>query len=243
MVTYSTTGNATSNNPTSTEDWLRSKVNDHVSFLFQDAGDKVFHIDMTGFSSMSFDVIEDETHRMAADVTQFPTEGEVDITDNIKEKPFELSISAFISDTPVYGIVNEVMAYADRFLDGQSRTAAAYNQLEALWKQSIPMAVTTRYKQFTNMAITNIEIRRSPDIGKALVVDMSFRQIRVVSAQRGKVPPGIGRSGAQSDNASKTRAGVKADAGKSTGKSTSIADAPKPVQQNASALKVLLGRK
>lgn len=209
-----------------------------VSFLFNDAGDSIFRIDGTGLAAMAFDTIDDETHRWANDISQFPTEGAEDVSDNIKGRPDELTIVAFISNTPVHGLVDEVMHFADKFLNGRSRTQAAFNQLKALKELKIPINVTTRYRVYENMGIAGITIRRTPDIGDALEVELSFKHISIVKTQTGKVPEGIGRPGSQSDNATKTRAGSRVDAGKSTGKSMKMddPDVPKPVQRQRSAL-------
>ncbi|SBA20801.1 phage baseplate protein [Citrobacter amalonaticus] len=214
---------------------------DPVSFLFEDAGDSIFRIEGTGLAALAFDTVDDETHRWTNRITQFPTEGRVDISDNIGENTDELSITAFISNTPIHALVDEVMNFADRFLNGRKRTQEAFNQLLALKKQRTPMTVTTRYRVYENMGLEDVTIRRTPDIGDALVVELSFKQINIVKTTTGTVPAGIGRPGAQSDNATKTRAGSKVDAGKSTGKVvTEPTEAPRPVQKQRSVLRAIM---
>ncbi|WP_313389960.1 phage baseplate protein [Leclercia sp.] len=203
------------------DEFLSNSKYSPVSFLFKDAGDSVFHIKGSGLAALGFDSIDEEAHTWANDVSDYPVEGKKDVSDNIKQRPDELRITAFISDTPISAIVKTMMQTADRFLNGRSRTAAAFEQIKALRDLRIPVTVTTRYRVYENMAITEATIRRTPDIGSALVVDLSFKEIRIVSTQMGRVPDGIGRSGAQAGNTAKTRAGVKTDAGKSTGRKVS----------------------
>lgn len=225
-------------------DFLQNDKRSPLTFLFHDAGDKIFSIRGAGLSALQFDTIDDEVHIWNTDVTQFPTEGLEDIGDNIKPKPEELNITAFISNAPIRGLIDEVTHFADRFLDGTNRLQTAFNQLKALRDKRSPVAVITRYRVYEGMGLTSVQIRRSPDGGASFVVDLSFRKINIVTAQTGRVPAGIGKPGAQSDNATKTRAGSKVDAGKSTGKSvTNPADAPKPVQRQRSTLSVLLSGK
>ncbi|AUZ67097.1 hypothetical protein V8J08_000926 [Citrobacter amalonaticus] len=216
-----------------------------VNFLFNDAGDSIFRIDGTNLASMSFDCVDDERHHWSNAITAFPTEGDVDITDNIRPQQRELTLTGFISNTPITGLIDEVTNFADRFMNGRKRTADAYNQLKALSELKIPVTVTTRYEVYENMGLADVSIVRTADNGDALVVDMVFRQITIVKTQTGTVPAGIGRAGAQSDNATKTRAGSKVDAGKSTGKVMKADDpnVPKPIQRHRSALLAMSGEK
>ncbi|EPZ2455322.1 phage baseplate protein [Citrobacter youngae] len=214
-----------------------------VSFLFTDAGDSIFRIDGTNLASMSFDCVDNETHHWSNNITAYPVEGGVDVTDNIKAQQRELTLTGFISNTPIHGLLDEVANFADKFLNGRKRTADAYNQLKALSELKIPVTVTTRYEVYENMALADVAIVRKSDEGDALVVDMQFQQIEIVKAQTGKVPPGIGAPGSQSDNATKTRAGSKVDAGKSIGRSMKIDDpnTPAPVKRQRSGLLSAIG--
>ena len=209
-----------------------------VNFLFNDAGDSIFRIEGTNLASMSFDCVDDERHHWSNDITAYPTEGGIDITDNIRPKQRELTLTGFISNTPVQAVLDTLTSFADSFLNGRKRTADAYNQLKALSELKVPVTVTTRYEVYENMGLADVAVVRTAENGDALVVDLVFRQINIVKTQTGKVPEGIGRPGAQADNATKTRAGSRVDAGKSTGKSMKMDDPglPKPVQRQRSAL-------
>ncbi|EBB5599876.1 phage baseplate protein [Citrobacter freundii] len=216
-----------------------------VNFLFNDTSDTVFRIDGTNLASMTFDCVDNEQHHWSNTITEFPVEESVNISDNIKPNPRELTLTGFISNTPISGLVDELVNFTDRFLNGRKRTQDAYNQLKALSELKIPVTVTTRYEVYENMGLADVSIVRSAENGDALVVDLVFRQINIVSTQTGTVPEGIGKPGAQSDNATKTRAGSKVDAGKSTGKVMKADDpnVPKPIQRHRSALLAMSGEK
>ena len=208
-----------------------------VSFLFNQAGDKIFNVHGGGLAALTVDAIEREAHEWRNDVSNYPVERGADITDNINETPDRLSLTCFISNTPIEGTIDQVTHFADRFLNGRKRTADAYNQLLALKKLKIPVSVVTRYRVFERMGIEAISILREPDNGDALVFDISFKEIHIVSTQMAKVPDGIGKPGAQAGNTAKTRAGTKTEVGKSTGRTvTKPEDAPKPVQVQRSVL-------
>lgn len=211
-----------------------------VSFLFHDTGDKIFNIQGGGLSALTVDVVENETHDWRNEVSDYPVEGAANISDNIRQTPDRLSYTCFISNTPIQGLVDEVVNFADKFLNGRKRTQDAYNQLLALKNLKIPVTVTTRYRVYEHMGIESVSIPREPENGDALVFDITLKEINIVRTQMGKVPDGIGRPGAQAGNSAKTRAGTKVDAGKSTGRSMTAADAPKPVQIQRSALSAIL---
>lgn len=211
---------------------LEDIVKDKLSFLFQDSGDQVFKIEGSNLSVLTVDVIDNEAHDWQNEVTSYPVEGLEDVTDNIKPKPDELTVSCFISNTPVQGLIDQVSNFADRFLNGRQRTRDAFNQLQALRKLRIPVTVTTRYRVYTNAAITGITITRKPEDGESLTFDLRFKVIDVVKTQTTKVPAGLGK---QDDGATKKRAAVKKDAGKSNGKTVAPANAPKPVKVSLAA--------
>lgn len=200
---------------------------DQVAFLFKDAGDQVFRIQGSDTSVLMVDTVDNEQHSWDNDVTSFPVEGEADISDNIKPKQDELSVSCFISNAPIHGLIDEVKNFADRFLNGRQRTRAAFEQLQALRKLRVPVTVATRYRVYTNVAISGITITRQPENGESLTFDVRFKAIEIVKTQTTKVPPGLGKP---TEDSTKKRAGVKTDAGKSNGKTVAPANAPKQVK-------------
>lgn len=208
-------------------DIVEDKAREQVAFLFDDTGDKIFRIDGIGLSSLTFDVIESEGHRMANDVSDYPVEGRENITDNILQRPAELTITAFISNTPINGLIDQVAHFADRFLNGRKRTQEAFNQLLQLRDKRLPVTVATRYRVYEDMGITGVNIVRQPEDGESLTVDITFKHINIVKQQTGNVPPGLGSVGKQSGNATKTRAQTKVDAGKSTGSNVEVKTAGK----------------
>lgn len=198
-------------------DTLADKARDQVAFLFEDAGDSIFYIKGAGLAALAVDTIDDETHTWDNDVSQYPVEGAADISDNIKPKPDEVKVRCFVSNTPIHGLIDEVLNFADRFLNGRKRTQEAFNQLLALRALRIPVTVATRYRVYENVGITNVQIIREPSAGESIVFDVTFREINIVKAQTGNVPPGLGAAGKQSDNSTKKRGAAKVEAGKSTG--------------------------
>lgn len=211
---------------------LINQIKDQVSFLFKDAGDSVFKIDGSGLATMQFDVVENEAHEWQNEISAYPVEGLKDASDNIKQKPDELRITGFVSNQPISGILDQAENFADRLLNGRKRTQEAFNQLSALRDLRVPVTVTTRFRVYTSLGIDNVSIRRVPDAGDAILIDIAFKEVRVVKTSTTQLPPGLGASGAQLDSTTKQRAGVKTDAGKSTGTITKPADAPKPIKRS-----------
>ncbi|EHL8229985.1 hypothetical protein KE423_003902 [Salmonella enterica] len=213
---------------------IQSLIKGQASFLFQNAGDSVFGIEGTGLAVLNVDVVDSESHEWKNEITNFPVEGSADIADNIKPSPDELSITCFVSNTPIHGLIDEVANFADRFLNGKKRTQEAFNQLRDLRRQKLPVTVTTRYRVYTNMGISAVTTRRTPGEGDALIFEIRFKEINIVKTRSVKTPEGLGAAGSQTDNATKQRAGATVDAGKSTGKVTkpAAADVQKPVRKS-----------
>lgn len=96
------------------------------------------------------------------------------------------------------------------------------------------MAVNTRFRYYEKMGTQTVGITRSPDNGDALVINIVFKEIIIVKTATDKVLPGLSAAGKQTDVATKTRAGVNVDAGKSTGKVVKPTDpsVPKPIKRS-----------
>lgn len=215
-------------------DFIPSQLQNQVAFLFEDAGDRVFAVESgSGTSALVVDVVDNEQHSWDNDVTSYPVEGSdskvtaTDISDNIRAKQDELTMSCFVSNSPISGLVDEVKNFADRMLNGRNRCQLVFSKLHDLRRLKVPVTVRTRYRVYTNMAITGITLTRQPENGESLTFDLRFKQIDIVKTQTTKVPPGLGKP---TEPSTAKRAGVKTDAGRSTGKTVSPADAPKQVK-------------
>lgn len=50
---------------------------------------------------IDFDILESETHTNSSELTEHPIEKDSDVSDHIKHDPFELSLSVWVTNTPI----------------------------------------------------------------------------------------------------------------------------------------------
>lgn len=145
------------------------------------------------FGNIDLDANLQETHDWSNDVTQNPVENGSDITDHVIENPDRITIRGFISDSPLRGIVGNTVAIINALSGEQSgqRTKETFDLLEKLSKLKLPVIVTTKYKIYTDMIMTNVSIPRDRSTGEGLEFVAEFISIRTVGTQTVDVPDGI----------------------------------------------------
>lgn len=204
-------------------------MNNPLTMLIKGAGDSVFSVAAPGFAAFTVDVVDSETHDWKNDVTMYPVEDGADISDNIRPTPVELSMSCFVGGQPIkgYGEMFDDWASmsADRFLNGNRRLQECFQSLLALRDSRTLMTVATRYRTYSDMAITSVNLRRTPDDGDSLVFDITWRQCRIVSSQMTRVPDGMAGNPNSATGTAKQRSQGTTNAGPSKGTQISAKDA------------------
>ncbi len=167
------------------------------------------------FISIDLDVMMDETHEWTADVVTNPVENGSPISDHIRLMPDKLTINGMISDAPLNP---EFGLQFPGAIDGgtySARMQTHFEMLRELMAARLPVVVYTRYKSYTDMAITSINIARSSGIGECLPFTMQFTNINIVNTQIVDVPPGISsKLDKKIGTDTQRKAQPKADAGK-----------------------------
>jgi len=95
------------------------------------------------------------TPKMNNDVTSFPIEDGSDISDHIRNKPREISLTGFITDTPV----RVDTTVSDLLVSGArgSRVSASYIELKKIWTDRDVVDVITGLEVFTSMSFREIQ--------------------------------------------------------------------------------------
>lgn len=196
---------------------------DLLGFIWNGSSDKTFRIEDPDIGSLEFDSIDAEVHDWQRDVTQNPVENGSPVADHIIDRPRNLTITGMISNSPIDG--------SNIFLGGNlldtDRVAEAFQVLNALYKSKALITIYTRYANYIDMAITSINIPRSPEQGNAIVFTIQATQVRIVTTQTTTLPPGVGvkkqsdssgKAGTSNskDSATQKRAGENKNNGKST---------------------------
>ena len=142
---------------------------------------------------ISFDALIDESKQYEADVPAYPVERGFEVSDAIILKPFVLSMTLFLTNTPVTW----------RTLHGSNpaRVEDVIKRLETLYFTREPVTVITSERTYRNMAILNFELKKSLETGNSREIPITFREIRVTEAQTMTIPASYGKSGATGANA------------------------------------------
>lgn len=187
-----------------------------LGFIWSGGSDQYFSLEDPVLGNLEFDSIESEIHDWSREVTLNPVENGIPVSDHIIIQPRNLTITGMISNSPV--------DRSNIFLGGAAEdnqlVAKAFEQLDALFNSRTLVTIYTRYKTYPKMAITNINIPRSPDMGDAIVFTIQATQVNMVSKQMAQLPKGLGMNvngkSNSTDSDTKRRAGGTVNLGKST---------------------------
>jgi hypothetical protein len=241
---------------------------------------------------VELDIFEVETHAADNELSEFPVEVGLDLTDNIRIKPRTLILEGYVTDIPLPENVSNAGAYSLQSLDlpnapsyGRanvkldvpasplklnvaSLVTAGFNALAGalgfggtneatvflrgqdvaqsgtarVWQPSNQASrvidvfklltkasdtarlcsVVTDFKSYDNMAIEHLEVPRKTDDGSGAHFSVSFKQIRIVSAQTVTAPkPAI--TAAQKPTSAGSKATEDESSAASTKKKTLLA--------------------
>lgn len=166
-------------------------------------------------NGIEFDALIDQTVDYEADVPEYVTEKGFSVSDNIALKPETLSMTLYVTDTPV--------TWKHLFGNTQGRTERVIKQLQDLYFSKSLVTVITSDSVYENMAITTISIAKSSDVGYAREIPIKMKKVIVTESKTVTIPASYGKSGV-----------TKASAGTaSTKKVTSSATTSANVTNNA----------
>lgn len=174
-----------------------------------------------------FDAVFEETHESELEVTDNPVETGVVVSDHAYMKPLRLTLSAGVSDTPLY------VPADDPFQSDAGRSKRAYEVLTELQARAEPFDVQTGLKLYKNMVCCSVRTSQDKDTSGALVFTAEIREVIIVYTQVVKYPP-------RKAGATKRQAGAKKDKGEQQG--SEVSDKPKK-QSLAAKLKTAIAGK
>jgi len=142
---------------------------------------------------IEFDALIEESKTYEADVPSYPVEEGFEISDTIILKPLSLSMTLFLTNTPVTWKVFHGAS--------PSRVQDILKQLEALYFQKKPVTVVTSERTYSNMAILRFELSKTKENGTSREIPIEFQEIRVTESRTTTIPDEYGKSGATGTNA------------------------------------------
>ena len=157
---------------------------------------------------IEFDALIDLSETWESDVPQYPTESGFVISDSIILRPLTLSMTLYLSNTPV--------TWRERHGSNTSRVLDVTKQLEELYFQKTPVTVITNDKTYRNMAIVSIELTKTKETGPSREIPITFQEIRITESMTTTIPDSYGKSGATGANAGTTNTTVSDIPGEAT---------------------------
>jgi len=142
---------------------------------------------------IEFDALIDVGESYSSDVPSYPVESGFEVSDTIILKPLSLSMTLFLTNTPV--------TWKNRFGSNPSRVQDVIKQLQQLYFQKKPVTVTTSERTYKNMAITSFELSKTLDTGSSREIPITFQEIRVTESKKTTIPDSYGKSGDTGTNA------------------------------------------
>lgn len=146
--------------------------------------------------AIELDLTIDEMHQRNAEVSDFPIESGGQIQDHISNGPRKLTITGFITDTPVeFGFALS------------SRVQDTFDALEELFDSRTPFDVVSGLKSYKNMCFESLDMPRKRE--GALQFTATLKQLTVVSSEYVAIPETKVKESAKSTSTSKRDAGRK----------------------------------
>lgn len=141
------------------------------------------------------DALLSEDVNYSADIPEYPVENGFNVSDTIILKPFQLSITFYISDSPA--------TWRSRrgHEPSVNRTQKICDKLEDLYFSRKLVKVVTTDKIYTNMGIVSLATSHSSEMGYAKQVQMTLKKVYVTKRKTVYIPAYILQSGETKANA------------------------------------------
>lgn len=136
-------------------------------------------------NGIEFDALISSEESYSASAPTYPTEEGFSVSDTLILDPLELSMTVFVSNTPVTWKRHR----------SSGRVDSVVNELKELFESKQMVTIETSERTYENMVITSMTISKTLDTGYDREIPMSFTQVVVTSTDRVSVPSSYAKSG------------------------------------------------
>lgn len=144
-------------------------------------------------NGVEFDAMITSSETYSADVPDYPCENGYSVHDTIITKPMELSLTLFLSNSPV--------TWYNRLGNNVDRVQIVEGKLRSLFASRSVVTVLTATDKFNNMCITSVGINKSKENGNGRGIDIVLKQISITHKRTTSIPASYGKSGVSMSNA------------------------------------------
>lgn len=155
---------------------------------------------------IEFDALIEDTKTMNSSIPTYPVEEGFPVSDTIINEPISLSMTLFISNTPV--------TWRHKHKPSNNRVRRLCALIEKKWFEKKLTKIVTTDAIYTDMGITSVSIRHSSDTGYDREVSISAQKVYKTKRKTTKIPAYIMKSGKTKANAGS--AAVSKNSSKST---------------------------
>jgi hypothetical protein len=175
---------------------------------------------------LEFDAAIEEVYQDAAEITDHPIEEGSDISDHIRKLPAQYEITGRITNTPVVFLASlsalspvKLTEKSPNLPTQSDRVSDSYDLLQQIMNEGVVIDVSTSLRDYSNMAITSLVVRRNAETGQVLDCTVNLREILKAKALSidVPVPSNVGNNNAQ--NQGKKSGSTASEAQTDTGSS------------------------
>ena len=124
---------------------------------------------------IEFDALIDSEESYTANAPTYPTEDASAVTDSMILEPLELSMTLYVTNTPV--------TWKSRHGSNSNRISVVVASLIKLFQTKKLVTVSTTERDYSNMVITSMTIQKSTEQGYAREIPITLQEITVVSTK------------------------------------------------------------
>ena len=169
-------------------------------------------------AGIEFDALIDSQTTMNSTVPAYAVESGFPVSDTIILEPMTIQMTLYVSNTPV--------TWLYRHGNSSDRVKKICNKVRDLWKNKKLVKIVTMDAIYTNMALTEVTISKSKDIGYAREISVTAQKVTKTTRKTVKVPnyslkSGKTKSNAGSSATSSTSSKSSGSSGSSSGSKSS----------------------
>jgi len=133
------------------------------------------------------DAVVKEAHEFDSEVTEYPVESGIEISDNIRIKPLRVTLECYVSNTPM-GTLFDVRFPTDAAPEADDPADDAYARMLQIRKSRKTVTINTSLDEFQNMALVSFSVPRSSGEPDHLHFTAVFQQVTFITNERTTVP-------------------------------------------------------
>ena len=138
-------------------------------------------------NGIEFDALIDEQNNWSATIPEYAVEDGHTISDDIIVGAEQLSLTLFVTDTPV--------SWKSRHGSYIGRSDDVIDDLKNMYFSGRAVTISTTRKTYKNMGIESLSVSRSSDTGYAKEVQVTCKKINITKTKTTTIPSSYGKSG------------------------------------------------